>query len=82
MRFYPHGSGSNPVSVVSASFAQYGFSTLFAINVLSSSIALTGSPGIQGPSGICIPVSGSAGPQGNTGARGPIGPVDGPYSSY
>jgi hypothetical protein len=82
MRFYPHGSGSLPASTVSASFSVYAVSTNFSTTVLSASLAISGSRGLPGPIGACIPVSGSSGSQGPTGDRGDTGTVDGPFTSY
>lgn len=78
MRFYPFGSGSSPLIVVSSSFADYAATARYGILANSASLALSGSTGAQGPIGACLYVSGSSGSQGPIGPQGSQGTVYGP----
>lgn len=79
MRFYPFGSGSIADSVVSSSVADYALTARYINLVVSSSTAISGSTGPQGPYGQCFYLSGSSGSQGPSGSQGSVGTVDGPF---
>lgn len=78
MRFYPFGSSSlnqlfNTTLAVTASTSLYAASSSFSTRVATASYAISGSPGINGTDGVCLPTqgpTGDIGPDGFTGTNG------------
>lgn len=72
MRFYPFGSSSlnqlyNSTLAVTASISDYAASASFTTRAVTASYAISGSPGVNGTNGVCLPI---AGPTGDTGLPG------------
>ncbi len=80
MRFYPLGSSSfnqvyNTRLATTASVSDYALSASYALQAVTASYVLSGSPGIAGANGTCSYVAGPTGPTGDTGDGGNIGVI-------